>query len=135
MRPVLLRVSDRVVNATVVDATGTPVTYARRVGMSRMFRGWLGLVGATLAAAGFATEARASYGGGGCHRCAPAPIVATVALQPQYETVMQTVYETVYEQQPYTVMQTRYKTEYRDLDGHAQLHRLASRLRDDCPAA
>ena len=35
-----------------------------------------------------------------------------VALAPQCQTVSQTVYETVYENQPYTVMETRYRQAY-----------------------
>ncbi len=50
---------------------------------------------------GVGTPAWATYGGGACHSCAPAPVVATqlsvVALAPQVETSYQTVYETVYE--------------------------------------
>ena len=65
---------------------------------------------------GFATPAWATYGGGACNRCAPAPVVATqlnvVSLAPQVETVYQTVYETVYENEPVTVMETRYRTAY-----------------------
>ena len=39
---------------------------------------------------GLATPAWATYGGGACHRCSPAPVVATqlnvVSLAPQVET-------------------------------------------------
>src|ERR1700756_1030283 len=63
------------------------------------------------------TPAWATYGGGACHRCTPAPVMATqcnvVALTPQVETVYQTVYETVYEYEPVTVMETRYRMAYR----------------------
>ena len=62
------------------------------------------LAGAAAALLGLSGQAWATYGGGACHRCAPAPVVATscnvVALAPQCQTVMQTVYETVYENQP-----------------------------------
>src|SRR5947208_12492069 len=65
---------------------------------------------------GFATPAWATYGGGACNRCAPAPVVATqlnvVTLAPQVETSYRTVYETVYENEPVTVMETRYRTAY-----------------------
>ena len=68
---------------------------------------------------GLSGQAHATYGGGACHRCSPAPVVATsyaynvVALQPQVQTVMQTVFETVYENEPVTVMETRYRQGYR----------------------
>ena len=65
---------------------------------------------------GFAAPAWATYGGGACNRCSPAPVVATqlnvVSLAPQVETVYQTVYETVYETEAVTVMETRYRTAY-----------------------
>ena len=70
-----------------------------------------GVLGLTVL--GAAAPSWASYGGGACFRCAPAPVVQTqcnvVALAPQCQTVTQTVYETVYENQPYTVMETRYR--------------------------
>ena len=69
--------------------------------------------GAALALMVMAGEARATYGGGACSRCTPAPVIQTqcnvVALAPQCQTVAQTVYETVYDTQPYTVMETRYR--------------------------
>src|SRR5437868_13295197 len=75
------------------------------------------LAGAAVVLWGLSGQAWATYGGGACHRCAPAPVVATacnvVALAPQVQTVMQTVYETVYENQPVTVMETRYRQEFR----------------------
>src|SRR3954462_6823097 len=71
------------------------------------------LAGAVMALLVLSGPAWATYGGGACHRCAPAPVIATqcnvVALAPQVQTVMQTVYETVYENQPYTVMEPRYR--------------------------
>jgi len=57
------------------------------------------LWGAALALSGLASPAWATYGGGACTSCAPAPVVQTqcnvVTLAPQVQTVMQTVYETV----------------------------------------
>jgi hypothetical protein len=45
---------------------------------------------------GYSTPAWATYGGGACHSCTPAPVIATqcevVSLAPQVETVLQTVY-------------------------------------------
>src|SRR5512132_4291243 len=74
------------------------------------------IAGAALVLWGLAGPAWATYGGGACHRCAPAPVIQTtcnvVPLVPQYQTVYQTVYETVYENQPYTVMETRYRQAY-----------------------
>src|SRR3954464_3093089 len=71
------------------------------------------IAGAALALWGVATPAWATYGGGACTTCAPAPVIQTqcnvVSLVPQYQTTMQTVYETVYENQPVTVMETRYR--------------------------
>ena len=59
----------------------------------------------------------ASYGGGACHSCTPAPVIATqfqvASLAPRVETVYQTVYETVYVNEPVTVMETRYRMAYR----------------------
>src|SRR3954451_10918377 len=78
-------------------------------GMSESMKLMRPIAGAALALWGLASPAWATYGGGACTTCAPAPVVATqcnvVALQPQYQTVMQTVYETVYENQPTTVME------------------------------
>src|SRR5271165_4002652 len=66
---------------------------------------------------GLAAPAWATYGGGACHSCTPAPVIATqysvVALAPQVETVYQTVYETVYVNEPTTVLETRYRMGYR----------------------
>jgi len=66
------------------------------------------IVGAALVLSGLACPAWATYGGGACHSCAPAPMIQAqcnvVPLVPQVQTVMQTVYETVYENQPVTVM-------------------------------
>src|SRR5215217_2166909 len=54
------------------------------------------IAGAALALWGLASPAWATYGGGACTTCAPAPVVQTqcnvVTLAPQYQTVMQTVY-------------------------------------------
>src|SRR6476660_1259864 len=65
---------------------------------------------------GLSAPAWATYGGGACNRCAPAPVVATqlnvVSLAPRVETSYQTVYETVYETEPVTLMETRYRTAY-----------------------
>src|SRR3954453_17877755 len=75
------------------------------------------LAGAVVALLGLSPPAWATYGGGACHSCAPAPVIQTscnvVTLAPQCQTVVQTAYETVYENQPYTVMETRYRTGYR----------------------
>ena len=72
----------------------------------------------------------ATYGGGACHSCTPAPVIATqcdvVSLAPQVETVYQTVYETVYVNEPVTVMETRYRMAYRT----EELHRHEARHRD-----
>ena len=87
------------------------------------------LLGATVLLWGLGGQARATYGGGACRRCAPAAsVVATqynvVALAPQVQTVMRTVYETAYEYQPYTVLETRYRQglsnreHHRDAPGH-----------------
>src|SRR5687767_13404395 len=65
---------------------------------------------------GTAAPAGASYCGATSYSICAAPVVQTidvVAMAPRYETVMQTVYETVYEVQPTTVMQTQYRTAYR----------------------
>ena len=84
--------------------------------MSRCLR-MLRSVAAVLVVLGTAGPAWATYCGGACYRSCPAPVVETqcnvVALAPQCQTLMQTAYETVYENQAYTVMQTRYRTEYR----------------------
>src|SRR4051794_5927130 len=75
------------------------------------------LAGAVVALCGLSAPAWGTYGGGACHTCAPAPVIQTtcnvVTLAPQCQTVLQTAYETVYENQPYTVMETRYRTGYR----------------------
>src|SRR5262252_4014007 len=66
----------------------------------------LGVVGVL----GLAGQAGATYCGGASYRCAPAPCVQTqcnvVTLAPQCQTVLQTAFETVYENQPYTVLET-----------------------------
>src|SRR5262245_34115627 len=73
--------------------------------------------GAALMLWGLSGQAWATYGGGACHRCSPAPVVQTtvnvVPLAPLVQTSYQTVYETVYEYEPVTVMETRYRTGYR----------------------
>src|SRR4051812_38783487 len=75
------------------------------------------VLGVAAVVLGLGSPAWATYGGGACHSCAPAPVVATscnvVALAPQVQTVMETVYETVYENEPVTVLETRYRQEYR----------------------
>src|SRR3954451_15031016 len=75
------------------------------------------LASALAALLGLGAPAWATYGGGACHSCAPAPVIATscnvVTLAPQCQTVTQTAYETVYENVPYTVMTTRYRLAYR----------------------
>ncbi len=67
---------------------------------------------------GLTAPAWASYGGGACHSCTPAPVIATqfevACLAPRVETVYQTVYETVYMSEPVTVMETRFRLEYRN---------------------
>ena len=74
-------------------------------------------VTAFLLLGGFSAPAWATYGGGACHSCTPAPVIATqcevVSLAPRVETVYQTVYETVYVNEPVTVMETRYRMAYR----------------------
>ena len=59
-------------------------------------------------------SAWATYGGAVQLACSRSPVVAhatsTVALMPQCETVMQTVYQTVMVPEQLTVMQTQYKT-------------------------
>ena len=69
---------------------------------------------------GSVAPAWASYGGGACHSCTPAPVIATqfqvACLAPRVETVYQTVYETVYVNEPVTVMETRYRLAYRNED-------------------
>ena len=54
-------------------------------------------LGAVLGVLAWGSPGQATYGGGACHRCGPAPVVQTqaVALAPQCQTVQQTVYETV----------------------------------------
>src|SRR5882757_2297801 len=83
--------------------------------MSRYMSGVRLLPGALLAVLGWTSPGWATYGGGACNRCAPAPVVqtTTVVLAPQCQTVNQTVYETVYENQPFTAMETRYRTGYK----------------------
>ncbi len=75
------------------------------------------LAGAALVLMGLAGPAWATYGGGACTSCTPAPMIQTqcsvATLVPQYQTTMETVYETVYENQPYTVMETRYRQAFR----------------------
>ncbi len=65
----------------------------------------------------FSAPAWATYGGGACNTCTPAPVIATqcdvVSLAPRVETVYQTVYETVYANEPVTVMETAYRMAYR----------------------
>src|SRR5271170_530037 len=80
--------------------------------MSRYMSGVRLLPGALLAILGWAGPGWATYGGGACHRCAPAPVVqtTTVVLAPQCQTVNETVYETAYENQQFTAMETRYRT-------------------------
>src|SRR5208337_1673214 len=75
---------------------------------------------------GFAAPAWATYGGGACNRCSPAPVVATqlnvVSLAPQVETVYQTenetvsrpMWETSFVERKYTVMKPVYQTENRE---------------------
>ena len=79
---------------------------------------------------GLSAPAWATYGGGACHSCTPAPVIATqcdvVSLAPRVETVYQTVYETVYVNEPVTVMETRYRMAYQD----GELHRHEAGDRD-----
>ena len=85
--------------------------------MNLRLRGSRSLAAALLLVLGAAGTGRASYCGGAGYRCCPAPVVQaqcnTVALAPQCQTLTQTTYETVVENQPYTVMATRYRTAYR----------------------
>ena len=69
---------------------------------------------------GLSAPAWATYGGAACHSCTPAPVIATqvqvACLTPRVETVLQTVFETVYVNEPMTVMETRYRLAYRNED-------------------
>src|SRR5437764_440548 len=73
--------------------------------------------GAAVALWGLAASAWASSGGGACHRCSLVPVIQThcnvVALGPQCQPLTETVYETVYQHQPYTVMEPRYRQAFR----------------------
>ena len=87
-------------------------------------------IAALLLLGGFSAPAWATYGGGACHSCTPAPVIATqcdvVSLAPRVETVYQTVYETVYVNEPVTVMETRYRHGLQD----GKLHRHEAGHRD-----
>ncbi len=77
-------------------------------------------IAALLVWGGFTAPAWATYGGGACYSCTPAPVMATqfevACVAPRVETVLQTVYETVYVNKPVTVTETRYRMAYRTED-------------------
>src|SRR5262245_50567392 len=85
--------------------------------MSSRVRMARGALAAALGVLALGSSARATYCGAASYRCCPAPVVQAqcnvVALAPQCQNVVQTAYETVYENQPYTVMETRYRMAYR----------------------
>src|SRR5947209_7431583 len=71
---------------------------------------------AALAVLGAAAPAWATYGGAPSYVYAPPAVFQTqgntVAMVPQTQDVVQTVFETTYQNQPYTVYQTRLRTEW-----------------------
>src|SRR5260370_172759 len=63
---------------------------------------------------GFSSPARATYGGGACHNCTPAPVLATECARASRAPRLETVCQTVNQDRLFTGMKEVYQTDHRE---------------------